>query len=181
MATAEVLTIGHSTLPAERFLSLLVAGEVTALVDVRRYPGSRRNPQFNVEALAADLTRVGIGYEPMGESLGGRRSPRPGSANKGWRVESFRAYADHMETAEFGVGLERLEAIASASRAAVMCAEADWHRCHRRLLADALTISGWRVVHVRADREDEVHQLTPFAVAGEGRLSYPPPQGKLDA
>lgn len=165
----------------DRFLSLLAAGRVKALVDVRRYPGSRRNPHFNAEALADTLAEAGIDYEQMGETLGGRRSPRPGSTNSGWRVEGFRGYADHMEGVEFGAGLERLEAIATDRRAAVMCAEADWHRCHRRLLADALTVRGWRVLHVRPGREeDEEHQLTPFAAASGSRLDYPPPQGRLD-
>ena len=179
MAT-EVLTIGHSTLAAERFVSLLAAREVAVLADVRRYPASRRNPHFNADALAATLRAAGIDYESLAESLGGRRRARQGSPNRGWRVEGFSAYADYMRTQEFDTGIDRLTAIANERRAAVMCAEADWRRCHRRLISDALTIRSRQVVHVRDGRDDELHLLTPFAVVEEGRLTYPPPQGRLE-
>ena len=113
MIATEILTIGHSTLAAERFVSLLAAREVAELVDVRRYPASRRNPQFNADALAESLDRAGMDYAWLGDSLGGRRRPRQDSPNSGWRVEGFRGYADHMRTQEFETGVERVTAIAN--------------------------------------------------------------------
>ena len=143
-----VLTIGHSTHPQSRFAELLRAHRVELLADVRRYPGSRRNPQFDADSLEAELHGAGIAYLSLGDQLGGRRRPRPDSPNTGWRVAAFGAYADHMQSAEFAAGLERLEDRARERRAAIMCAEGDWRRCHRRLIADALLIRGWRVAHI---------------------------------
>ena len=174
----EVLTIGHSTHPVERFVGLLRRWRVGALCDVRRYPGSRRHPQFNADALAAALDHAGIGYERLGRELGGRRRPRRDSVNAGWRVAGFRGYADHMESAEFEAGMERLEALARRGRAAIMCAEGDWRRCHRRLISDALAARGWRVLHIRPDGRLEDHELTDFAVVSDGTVSYPG-QGSL--
>lgn len=176
---AEILTIGHSNHDLERFLGLLRGAEIETVADVRRYPGSRRNPQFGAVRLGAALQEVGIALEPLGERLGGRRRPQPRSANAGWRVEGFRAYADYMQEAGFAAGLDRLAQIASERRTAVMCAEADWRRCHRRLIADAMTARGWRVLHVGADGHAAAHEVTPFAVVEEGRLTYPPAQGTL--
>lgn len=168
----EVLSVGHSTHPIERFLRLLGAAGVEALADVRRYPGSRRNPQFNAGALAGALEGAGIAYLPLGEQLGGRRGSarRRGRSASGWRNPSFAAYADHMEGEEFAAGLGRLEELARARRTALMCAEADWRRCHRRLIADALTARGWRVRHLLAPGDAEEH---PLAVPGLGTLSDP--------
>jgi uncharacterized protein (DUF488 family) len=157
-ASPEILTVGHSTHPVERFCALLEAHGVEALADVRRYPGSRRNPQFGAQALAVSLEEVGIAYESFGEELGGRRrSRRPRGEASGWRNPSFAAYAEYAETPEFRAGLERLERLGDRARTAVMCAESDWRRCHRRLIADALTERGWQVLHIRSDRRLEPH------------------------
>jgi uncharacterized protein (DUF488 family) len=159
-AEADLLTIGHSTHPVERFVRLLRRHRIEVLCDVRRFPGSRRNPQFNAGALRDSLAGAGIAYEPFGEQLGGRR--RPSKAVRGpaavWRNPSFRGYAEYMETPQFRAGVERLEELARGRRAAIMCAEADWRRCHRRLIGDALTSRGWRVVHIRPDGGLEPHQ-----------------------
>ena len=174
----QILTIGHSTHGGERFLALLRGPRVGLLCDVRRYPGSRRHPQFNADALGAALERAGIGYEALGNELGGRRRPGPDSRNAGWRVPGFRAYADHMGSAEFQAGLERLEKLAHRRRTAIMCAEGAWRRCHRRLISDALAARGWRVLHIRPDGRLEEHELPPFAVVTDGAVSYPE-QGSL--
>lgn len=175
------MTIGHSTLPIEGFLALLKRSGVRAVADVRRYPGSRRSPQFGAEALAGSLADAGIAYLPFGEELGGRRKPAKADADAGpdrvdnsaWRHPSFRAYADYMHTPEFARGLERLEATAAEQRTAIMCAEAHPSRCHRRLIADAMLVRGWRVFHVLSGREPEKHVLTAHARLDGDRLSYP--------
>jgi uncharacterized protein (DUF488 family) len=176
---SEILTIGHSTHDLDRFLGLLQGAGVETVADVRRYPGSRRNPQFGAVRLAAALEERGIALEALGEQLGGRRQRRPRSANAGWRVEGFRAYADYMQEAPFAAGLDRLAQTASGRRTTVMCAEADWRRCHRRLIADAMTVRGWRVLHLGPDGHLAEHELTPFAVLEEGALTYPPAQRTL--
>jgi uncharacterized protein (DUF488 family) len=153
---------------------------VEALADVRRYPGSRRMPWFNEGTLAASLGEAGIEYVHLPE-LGGRRRPLPGSPNAGWRVGQFQGYADHMASAEFATGLERLLALAAERRTAAMCAEAQWWRCHRRLLSDALLARGRRVLHVGARGKLEPHALTDFAVAEGALVTYPPAQATLDA
>jgi uncharacterized protein (DUF488 family) len=161
MATGnQVFTIGHSTHPIERFVELLRAHGVEVLCDVRRFPGSRRNPQFNSGALRESLGSAGIAYEPSGDELGGRRkaSKVPHGPSAVWRNDAFRGYAEYMETPEFAAGLERLEELALESRAAIMCAEGDWHRCHRRLISDALTRGDWRVIHIRPDGRTEEHE-----------------------
>jgi uncharacterized protein (DUF488 family) len=174
-----ILTVGHSTHEWNAFLRLLRAAGVAALVDVRRHPGSRRLPQFNSEALERGLREAGIDYLWLGEELGGRRRARAGSANAGWQVAGFRGYADHMASAEFEAGLATLEELARARRTAFMCAEGDWRRCHRRLIADALAARGWDVMHLRRDGRRERHELPPFARVEESRVSYPSAQPTL--
>jgi uncharacterized protein (DUF488 family) len=172
----EVLTVGHSAHPIERFIALLRGAGVEAIADVRRFPGSRRNPQFGAVALEVSLGEAGIALHAFGEQLGGRRrSPggRDDRRNAGWRNASFRAYAEHMASPEFAAGLTRLETLAGERLTAVMCAEADWRRCHRRLIADALLARGWRPLHMLADRRCEQHRLSPHAVVDAGRVSYP--------
>ena len=159
-------------------MELLRRHAIEALVDVRRFPGSRRHPQFNSEALEQTLADAGIEYLHL-EPLGGRRNPGPGSPNAGWQVGQFRGYADHMESEEFTGALGRLRELAASKRTAVMCAEAQWWRCHRRLLSDALLVRGHEVVHIGARGETQTHELTDFAVADGERLSYPPAQGTL--
>jgi uncharacterized protein (DUF488 family) len=178
MSTRLILTAGHSTHSREAFEELLRSNEVAALADVRAHPGSRRLPHFNREALERSLEGAGIAYLHVPE-LGGRRRPAPGSGNAGWEVAAFRGYADHMAGDEFARGLERLEDLARERRTAVMCAEALWWRCHRRLVADALTARGWHVVHIAADGSTTPHALTEFAVVEGGRVSYPPAQSEL--
>jgi uncharacterized protein (DUF488 family) len=167
----EILTIGHSTHEARRFLRLLRVHGVELLGDVRRYPSSRRHPQFNADSLADALADAGVRYERLGEELGGRRetSRRPAGP---WRVAGFAAYAAHMATADFERGLARLEKLALERRTAIMCAEGDWRRCHRRLISDALLARRWRVVHIRPDGSSEEHQLPEFAAVAGGRVSY---------
>ena len=159
-SSREILTVGHSTHPAERFVGLVRAQGVQVVCDVRRYPGSRRHPQFNQSALREALDDVGVGYEFFGDELGGRRKPRAGGGPSPWRNAAFRGYAEYMETPEFAAGLERLERMAGELRAAIMCAEAEWRRCHRRLLGDALSSRGWRVIHIRPHGVLEEHEQT---------------------
>jgi uncharacterized protein (DUF488 family) len=171
-------TIGHSVLEPDEFVALLHQHGVDLLVDVRRYPASRRVPHFNSGLLTETLASGGIGYRHA-EELGGRREPLPDSPNGGWENDGFRGYADYMRTRPFAEGLDRLESDAREHTVAVMCAEADWHRCHRRLLADALRARGHEVLHIRAGAT-EPHEQTPFAMVADNRISYPPIQGSLE-
>jgi len=175
----EILTVGHSNHEEEDFLDLLRGAGVELIADVRRYPGSRRQPHFERTALAAVLLEAGIGYRWLGETLGGRRRPLPGSMNDAWESDQFRGYADHMGSDEFSAGLAELEGLGREQRVAVMCAEAWWIRCHRRLIADALTAHGWRVLHLGANGRLEQHELTDFAVVEGGRITYPAQQTTL--
>jgi uncharacterized protein (DUF488 family) len=175
----EILTVGHSNHEEEDFLDLLRSAGVELIADVRRYPGSRRQPHFERTALAALLLEAGIGYRWLGESLGGRRRPLADSVNDAWESDQFRGYADHMASDEFAAGLAELEGLAGEQRVAVMCAEAWWIRCHRRLIADALTADGWRVLHLGANGRVEQHELTDFAVVEGGRITYPAQQTSL--
>jgi uncharacterized protein (DUF488 family) len=170
-----IWTIGHSTRSIEELLGVLGVHGIETVVDVRRFPGSRRLPQFGSSALESALTAQGVGYRWIGE-LGGRRQPSPDSPNDAWQHAAFRAYADHMATEEFATGLFELEMIASSAATAVMCAEALWWRCHRRLIADALTSLGYEVRHIRDASEAEVHRLAPPAALVNGVLTYASPQ-----
>jgi uncharacterized protein (DUF488 family) len=166
-------TIGHSTQTLEQFLGLLVAHQIEAVADVRRYPGSRRWPHFSREALARSLESRGLFYEWYPE-LGGRREPLVDSANTRWRNAAFRGYADYMATEEFAGGLERLVTLAGGLRTAIMCAEAVWWRCHRGLIADALRFSGYEVCHIMGPGSAGLHPYTSAARTDEGVLSYAP-------
>jgi uncharacterized protein (DUF488 family) len=156
-----VHTIGHSTRAIEAFRGLLEVHAIGRVVDVRRWPASRRHPQFGGERLIDSLGSRGIEYA-WREELGGFRSPRPDSPNTGWRTPAFRAYADFMLTPEFETAIAGLETVAASQRIAIMCAEGVPWRCHRQLLADALTVRGWRVRHIMEDG-CHVHRLTSFA------------------
>jgi uncharacterized protein (DUF488 family) len=172
-------TIGHSTHELEELIGLLKRHGVGLVADVRAFPASRRLPHFNAAALEHSLPEAGVGYVHLPE-LGGRRKPRRvSSTSLGWQQPGFRAYADHLGTPEFEAGLAKLTATASATPAAVMCAEGLWWRCHRQLIADALLVRGWRVVHIMPDGKTAEHRLTSFAVAEDERLSYPGPQISL--
>lgn len=167
-----ILTIGHSTHDAATFIALLHRHGVGLLVDVRRFPGSRRVPWTNRDELSERTRAAGIGYLHL-ESLGGRRRPIDNSGNDGWRVAQFQGYADHMGSEAFVSGFARLEAEARRRRTVVMCAEAQWWRCHRRLLADALSLRGWQVLHADGRGRTQAHALSEFAVTTDGVLLYP--------
>jgi len=172
MPTAStVWTLGHSTRPLAEFLELLARFRIEALVDVRRFPGSRRHPQFAEAALRKTLTEAGLEYRWMPQ-LGGRRRPRPDSPHTAWRNASFRGYADHMDSAEFARALDELMELARRRRTAIMCAEALWWRCHRALIADALRVRGFEVLHIFDDSKPVLHPFTPAARIVDGRLSY---------
>jgi uncharacterized protein (DUF488 family) len=168
-----VLTLGHSTRPIEELVSLLKAHGATRLVDVRTVPRSRRNPQFNADALPGTLAPSGISYTHLG-GLGGLRRPRKDSPNAGWRNESFRGYADYMQTREFLENLEHLIEMARHERVAIMCAEAVPWRCHRSLIADALLVRGVHVDEIVGEDRVRAHALTPFARVEGTTITYPP-------
>jgi uncharacterized protein (DUF488 family) len=173
-----VFTVGHSTLPIERFLELLATYGIEQLADVRTVPRSRRNPQFGAEALRDSLQTAGIAYCPFRE-LGGLRKPRHDSPNAAWRNASFRGYADYMQTAEFEAGLIRLVELSRQRRTAIMCAEAVPWRCHRSLIADALSARDIAVVEILSATSYRAHALTPFARVSGTAVTYPPPQDRL--
>jgi uncharacterized protein (DUF488 family) len=155
-------------MPIARFVEMLRAHLITTLVDIRTIPRSRHNPQFNFDALDESLKEVGVGYVHLKE-LGGLRRPVKDSENTGWRNLSFRGYADYMQTEEFADGLDRLVALSRVSTVAIMCAEGNPYRCHRSLVADALTVRGIRAVHISSEKPGRLHRLAPFArVTGEG-------------
>ena len=173
----EIWTIGHSTLPIESFLDALGINAIALLVDVRRFPGSRRHPQFSREALAQSLSARGIDYAHY-EALGGRRRPRSDSHNTAWRNDGFRGYADYMETPEFRRAIEALLREGAMRRVAIMCAEMLWWQCHRGLIADYLKAREHTVTHIATGGKTEPHPFTSAARMLDGRLSY---QGLLDA
>ena len=168
-----VFTIGHSTRTSDELLALLAEHGIEVLVDVRRYPASRRHPQFSRDALAAALADAGVQYmhEP---DLGGRREPRPASPHVAWRVAAFRGYADHLETPQAQAALERLIRLSGERRTVILCAEAVPWRCHRRLIADALVARGIEVRHILSPGRADPHEIDPNARVEEGgrRLVY---------
>ncbi|MPZ48352.1 MAG: DUF488 family protein [Dehalococcoidia bacterium] len=164
-------TIGHSNVPGEALLDQLLAAGIERLVDVRHYPMSRRNPQFNRDALAAALGEHGIEYVHL-ESLGGRREPRPESTNTALINEGFRGYADYMQTPEFDQALADLIDLSRDQPTAIMCAEALPWRCHRSLISDALVSRGIDVRHLLQGAQ-RPHQLSPHARIVDGRVVYP--------
>ena len=165
-------TIGHSTRKIDHFISLVEENGIKLVVDVRSFPGSRRYPQFNKEALADSLGQHGIRYEHFAD-LGGRRKPKQTSRNIAWRNASFRGYADYMATEEFQKGIERLVDLTSeVGPAAIMCAEAVWWRCHRALISDYLKARGIEVIHIVDSNKTELHPFTSAARMVNGELSY---------
>ena len=166
-----IWTIGHGTRTIDEFVSVLRQAGVVTLVDIRTFPGSRRHPQFGQAALRASLAEAGVAYMHLA-GLGGRRKPAPGSPHVALRVEAFRAYADHMATNEFQRDLARLEAVASVTPTAYMCAETLWWRCHRRMLSDLLTVRGCEVIHLLGPDTSEPHRLWDVARRVEGGLVY---------
>lgn len=167
-----VYTIGHSTRSAEEFIALLRRFSVKHVADVRTVPRSAHNPQFSAERLAVTLGAADIGYSHHA-GLGGFRKPAADSPNRGWRNERFRGYADHMQTPEFTEALARLYELAGSALSAVMCAEVVPWRCHRSLIADALTVRGIVVRHIVGAGEPRSHTLTRFAEVSGTRITYP--------
>ena len=171
-------TIGHSTRPIDEFIALLKAHTIERLVDVRTIPRSRHNPQFNTESLANSLADAAGRYQQIGQ-LGGLRKPREDSVNIGWHNDRFRGYADHMQSEIFWNALEKLVTDSQEVRTAIVCAEAVPRRCHRPLIADALSTQGGDVQHILPDTTADQHQLTSFATFENGMLVYPESDDRL--
>jgi uncharacterized protein (DUF488 family) len=170
-----VWTVGHSTRPIADLLQVLAAYRIELVADVRRFPGSRSQPQYRQPALQTALRRAGIDYTWL-PGLGGRRRAAADSPNTGWRHPAFRGYADHMNGEEFAAGFVELVTLARGLRTAVLCAEILWWRCHRRMIADALVSVGARVVHIRDAELAETHRLSAPARLVGGVLSYAAPR-----
>lgn len=168
-----IWTIGHSSRSADEFIGLLTGESIDLLADVRRFPGSRAHPQFGRDNFEAALRAAGIDYRHF-EPLGGRRQDRlPDSPNTAWRVESLGAYADHLQSGESQSVLNELADLAEERRTAIMCAEAVPWRCHRRLIADALTARGWQVIDILGESHTKPHKLPDFARVENGLVTYP--------
>lgn len=171
--TLTVWTVGHSTRPLPDFLEVLAAYRIELVADVRRFPGSRSQPQYQQPILESTLHGAGIDYIWLPD-LGGRRQPASDTPNTSWRHPSFRGYADHMAGEEFAAGLSELLTLAWGLRTAVMCAEILWWRCHRRMIADVLVSLGSRVIHVLDATTAQTHRVTAPARLVRGVLSYLP-------
>lgn len=177
IVTPAFYTIGHSTRPLPEFIGLLREAGVTLLVDVRTIPRSRTNPHYNGDRLPGELARFQIGYRqiPALGGLRGRPKNAPPSKNGFWQNTSFRNYADHAGTEAFQAGLRELRDLGHAQCSAIMCAEAVWWRCHRRIIADYLLAAGERVLHIMGPGKTEPARLTPSArQEPDGTLLYPP-------
>jgi uncharacterized protein (DUF488 family) len=166
-----IFTIGHSKQRIESFLDALTAHGIALLMDVRRFPSSRRHPHFSKTRLETALRQRGIEYQHMPE-LGGHREPRPDSPNTAWREPAFRGYADYMETSAFADATARLLTFAEARPVAVMCAELRWSECHRGLISDYLAAGGHEVIHIVSAAISELHPYTRAARLVNGQLSY---------
>jgi uncharacterized protein (DUF488 family) len=172
MTDMTIFTVGHSTHPIDEFIGILKAHGVKKLIDVRTVPKSRHNPQFNGDALAASLLASGITYRRM-QSLGGLRHARKDSRNGAWRNESFRGYADYMQTEEFSTAIDQLVERGRANNSAIMCAEAVPWRCHRSLIGDALLVRNVEVLDIMTEKSAKPHTLTSFARVEGDRVWYP--------
>ena len=159
MSTLRVFTVGHGARTIDQLLAVLAGVGIGRVADVRRYPASRRHPHFGQEALSRSLAEAGVAYEWWGEDLGGRRAAVESSRHPEWRDPGFRAFADHMDTPQFGAASARLLETAATVPTAVMCAETLWWKCHRRLIADALSGAGAQVVHLLDVGEQQPHPL----------------------
>jgi uncharacterized protein (DUF488 family) len=167
-----IFTIGHSTRTAAVFLELLRAHGIVRLADIRATPHSRRHPHFDRAALSTALATRGVAYRHF-PALGGRRRPAAHSVNTAWQHPAFRGYADYMQTPAFDEAIDELVGFAGTEPTAVMCAEATWWTCHRRLLADALVVRGVRVLHIASAAAAKPHELSGFARVEAARLTYP--------
>ena len=166
-----IWTIGHSTRTIDEFIDMLQSFRIELVADVRNYPGSRRYPHFNKDALSMSLSKHNIAYIHLKE-LGGRRKPENNSKNTAWRNEAFRGFADYMETDEFRRGSEQLQSLGEKQRVAYMCSEAVWWRCHRSLISDYLKSVGWIVMHIMSKDKAEEHPYTSAARIVSGKLNY---------
>jgi uncharacterized protein (DUF488 family) len=167
----EIWSIGHGTRPLIELLAILGDAKIAVLADVRSFPGSRRHPHFGARALAASLNDAGLEYVHLA-GLGGRREASEASPHRALRVAAFRGYADHMGTEDFSRDYARLTEIAREKRTAFMCAETLWWRCHRRMIADRLTVDGWNVTHLLGPNKSEPHALWDAARIVDGHLVY---------
>ncbi len=170
--TLTIVSIGHSTRKIEDFIRILKMFEIQSLADIRTIPKSRRNPQFSDDNLSSALNENNITYEKI-KSLGGLRKPRKDSINLGWRNESFRGYADYMQTPDFEAGLNELITLGKKKPTAMMCAEAVPWRCHRSLVGDALLVRGIEVIDIIDLTNSKRHELTKFAAVDGERITYP--------
>lgn len=166
-----IWTIGHSTHSLDEFIDMLKSFQIEVVADIRSFPGSRRVPHFNKEALEVSLPLAGFRYIHI-KNLGGRREVQPDSKNTSWRHPAFRGYADYMETETFGEGILQLEQIALTQRTAYMCSEAVWWRCHRSMVSDYLKAEGWKVMHIMGVGKTDEHPYTQPARIVDGKLSY---------
>ncbi|HNW70034.1 MAG TPA: DUF488 domain-containing protein [Bacteroidales bacterium] len=171
MQQKNIWTIGHSTRTMDEFIQMLESFQIEVVADIRSYPGSKRYPHFNKEALAVSLPEKGIAYIHLKE-LGGRRKVSVNSHNTAWKDVAFRGYADYMETGEFLTAVTALEQLAGKKRVAFMCAEALWWRCHRALVSDFLKHQGWMVTHIIDIGKGEEHPYTSPAKIIGGKLAY---------
>ncbi len=166
-----IWTIGHSTRTLPEFVAMLHSFKIELIADIRSFPGSRKFPQFNKEALEISLPQSNIQYVHL-KDLGGRRKANPDSKNTGWRHIAFRSYADYMETDSFKDGIKELEKIAVKQRTAYMCSEAVWWRCHRSMVSDYLKLHGWKVMHIMGIGKETEHPYTAPARIVNGELNY---------
>ena len=166
-----IWTIGHSTHSLDEFIDMLKSFQIEVVADIRSFPGSRRVPHFNKEALEVSLPLAGFRYIHI-KNLGGRREVQPDSKNTSWRHPAFRGYADYMETETFGEGIHELEQIAMKQRTVYMCSEAVWWRCHRSMVSDYLKAEGWKVMHIMGVGKADKHPYTQPARIVDGKLSY---------
>ena len=171
LSAITIWTIGHSTRDIDDFIALLAENDIEAVADVRSLPGSRKFPQYNAESLAESLPAAGIEYVPF-KQLGGRRKMRKDSPHTIWRHPAFRGYADFMDTDDFKKGIDDLLELARKKRAAIMCSEAVWWRCHRSMISDYLKSIGVTVIHIMAHGKTEVHPYTSAAKIANGKLVY---------
>jgi uncharacterized protein (DUF488 family) len=173
-----IFTVGHSTLPIENFVALLQTYGIACVADIRTVPRSRHNPQFNGDTLGGALKAKNIEYVAI-PALGGLRNARKDSSNTGWRNTSFRGYADYMQTEPFTEGLATLIQMSRQRRTAIMCAEAVPWRCHRSLVADALSVRDIAAIEILSESSYRLHKLTPFALVNGTQITYPPEQATL--
>jgi uncharacterized protein (DUF488 family) len=172
MAQRTLFTIGHSTRPWADFVALLKAWKIEEIIDVRTVPKSRAFPQFWKTRMQTALPKADIAYAHL-VGLGGLRHSKKDSPNTAWRNASFRGYADYMQTSEFGTALKELNEHRKARRVCIMCSEAVWWRCHRRMIADAEVASGIPVKHVMTLTKATPHEMTPFAIVKKRRGKTP--------